>query len=362
MRRICIIVICLLVILSAQTAHGEMLPRNVTDALTPEAEEILRDLGDGGYDHGTLLRGLERIWGTVCQTFLHLFRGNVNGAVLLLGVVLLCGVIGDMGRAADSAGGNYVTLGGVLVITTITAGSLRSLMETGMEAMEQLDVFAKALLPTLAAAVAAGGGVVSASVRQVLTVLFTNLLITAIRTLLLPLVYCYVAAAVANAALPDHDLKRLQDGIGKVISGALTGLLVVFTAFLTLSGAAGTAADTAALRLTKSAISTAVPVVGGIIADATDSVLASAGILKSALGVFGMLGVLAICLTPFLHLAVQYLLYKMTAFLAATVGSEPLVELIDALGSAFGLLLAMTGTCALLLLISVASSVSVVVT
>ena len=212
MRRICIIVICLLVILSAQTAHGEMLPRNVTDALTPEAEEILRDLGDGGYDHGTLLRGLERIWGTVCQTFLHLFRGNVNGAVLLLGVVLLCGVIGDMGRAADSAAGNYVTLGGVLVITTITAGSLRSLMETGMEAMEQLDVFAKALLPTLAAAVAAGGGVVSASVRQVLTVLFTNLLITAIRTLLLPLVYCYVAAAVANAALPDHDLKRLQDG------------------------------------------------------------------------------------------------------------------------------------------------------
>lgn len=40
----------------------------------------------------------------------------------------------------------------------------------------------------------------------------------------------------------------------------------------------------------------------------------------------------------------------------------PLEELIDALGSAFGLMLGMTGSCALLLLISITSSVSVVVT
>ena len=65
---------------------------------------------------------------------------------------------------------------------------------------------------------------------------------------------------------------------------------------------------------------------------------------------------------PFLRLAVQYLLYKLTAFFSGTVGSESLVELIDALGSAFGLVLGMVGTGALLLLISIAASVSVVMT
>ena len=358
----CVIILCVLLLLSVETACAQMIPDDLTDALPPEAEQILDGLSDRNYDHNTLIRGLGRIGEMVCQGALSLFRSSVNGAVLLLGVVLLCGVIEDMHHGADSSAGNYVSLAGALVITVIAAGSLRSLMGVGMETMEELDVFAKALLPTLAAAVAAGGGVVSAGVRQVLTVMFTNLLISVIRHLLLPMVYCFVAVAVANAVLPDHDLKRLQSGIGKLVTGALTALLVVFTAFLTLSGTAGTAADAVTLRLTKSAISAAVPVVGSIIADATDSVLASAGILKSAIGVFGMLGVLAICLTPFLHLAVQYLLYKLTAFLASTVGSEPLVELIHALGSAFGLLLGMTGTCALLLLISVASSVSVVVT
>ena len=60
--------------------------------------------------------------------------------------------------------------------------------------------------------------------------------------------------------------------------------------------------------------------------------------------------------------AVQYLLYKLAAFLAGTVTQEPLADLIGALGSAFGLMLGMTGSCALALLISIISSVSVVST
>ena len=74
-----------------------------------------------------------------------------------------------------------------------------------------------------------------------------------------------------------------------------------------------------------------------------------------------MLAVLGTCLTPFLRMAVQYLLYKLTAFLAGTAGNGTLVELINALGSAFGLVLGMVGSCALLLLISITSSVSVVI-
>lgn len=107
-------------------------------------------------------------------------------------------------------------------------------------------------------------------------------------------------------------------------------------------------------------VTDAVPVVGSILSDATGTVLAGAGMLKSAVGVFGLLAVLAICLTPFVTMAVQYLLYKLAAFLAGTVTEEPLAELIDALGSAFGLMLGMTGSCALALLISIISSVSVV--
>ena len=232
----------------------------------------------------------------------------------------------------------------------------------GVETLEELDIFAKALLPTLSAAVAASGGMVSAGAKQVATVFFTNLLLSVIRKVLLPLLYGCIVAAAADAMIPGHSLKKIGVGIRKGVTWALTGVMLLFTGFLTLTGAASSAADALTMQMTRSAISAAVPVVGSIISDATGTVLAGAGMLKSAVGVFGMLAVLAICLTPFLTIAVQYLLYKLAAFLAGTMTAGPLEELIDALGSAFGLMLGMTGSCALLLLISITSSVSVVVT
>ena len=73
-----------------------------------------------------------------------------------------------------------------------------------------------------------------------------------------------------------------------------------------------------------------------------------------------MLVVLAICMTPFLHLAAQYLLYKATAALCSVVAQPEPAKLIDALGSAFGLILGMTGAAALILLVSVVSAVEAV--
>ena len=82
--------------------------------------------------------------------------------------------------------------------------------------------------------------------------------------------------------------------------------------------------------------------------------------MKAAAGVLGMLAVLALCLTPFLRLGVQYLLYQGAAMVAATVGQKQLIRLIAMLGDAFGLVLAMTGASALLLLVSIVSSLTAV--
>ena len=105
----------------------------------------------------------------------------------------------------------------------------------------------------------------------------------------------------------------------------------------------------------------AVCLLGAVLAVLLKKTSPDTAILLSLAVCAAVLAVLATCLTPFLHLAVQYLVYKLTAFLAGTAGSGVLVELIDALGGAFGLVLGMVGSCALLLLISITSSVSVVI-
>lgn len=332
------------------------------DAVPPEAADILPEM-DTSASHETLWQGLGDLWHSACAYVRTALETQASGAALLLGVVLLCSLAESCLAAADSpCVPRYVSVAGALAITLVAAGDFRRMMGLGVETMSQLEVFSKALLPTLSAAVAAGGGYITAGARQVATVFFTDLLISLIRQVLLPLLYACIAAAAADAVVPGHSLQKIGQGLRKCVAWALTALMLVFTGFLSVTGAATSAADALSTQLTRTAIATAVPVVGSIISDAAGTVLAGAGMLKGAIGVFGLLAVLAICLTPFITMAVQYLLYKLAAFLAGTVTQEPLADLIGALGSAFGLMLGMTGSCALALLISIISSVSVVST
>ena len=102
------------------------------------------------------------------------------------------------------------------------------------------------------------------------------------------------------------------------------------------------------------------PIVGGILAEATESVLAGAGVLRGMVGAFGALAVLALCLVPFLRLGAQYVLYQAAGFVAMAAGPEKLTKLLSAMGDAFALMLAMTGSCALVLIISLVSTLTVV--
>ena len=333
---------CLL-LLAMVPAWAADLPQEVTDAAPPAAEELEGKDFSGGIaallEQGTTLLG-------------EALRGNLRGAVLILGVVLLCGAVDAVLRTPESPMRRFLPMAGAAAIAVLSLGSMKSLLGLGTQTIEELDVFSKALLPTLAAAVAAGTG-------QVIAVCFADALITLIRGLLLPMTYFLAAAATADAMLPRHGLGTVAKAASRVVTWLLTGSLVLFTGYLTLSGAVSTSADALTVQVTRSAVG-AMPVVGRILSDAAGSVLAGAGVVKNAIGVFGLLGVLAACLGPFVRLGVQYLLYKLTAFLAGMTAAPELAKLIDALGGVFGLMLGMTGSCALLLLISISSAILVV--
>ena len=347
--------VLLLLLLWALTvpAWGTELPREVRDALPAAAEDITEHMDDPA----SLSEGLSLLWERACGYLTDALRESVSGGVMLLAAVL-CALTEE---CMDAAGGkvHFVPMAGALAVTLAAAGSVRTMMGLGQETVEELNTFSKALLPTLSAAVAASGGIISASVRQVATVFFVDLLLSLIRGLLLPLVYFYVAAAAADAMLPGRHLAGISTAIRKGTVWLLTGALALFTLYLTVSGAAAGSADTVTARLARGAVGV-LPVVGSILADAADSVLAGAGAVKNTVGVAGLLAVLAVCLLPLVRLGAQYLVYKAAAFLAGVLGAERLTGLIDALGGAFGLIFGMTGACGLLLLISISSALGVV--
>ncbi len=303
--------------------------------------------------------GLAELVDTGTRELAGIVRRAVRSSVLILLILLFCGLAETVQEGAGGSPSRSVSLAGTLAVTAVAVADVNALLGMGTGAIARMTSFANVLLPTAAALTAATGAVTGAAARQLAAALFSDLLVNLIHGLLVPLLYGYIAASAAQAAVGENRLKRLADLLKWTVTTVLTVVTMAFVGYLTASGVVAGTADAATVKAAKFAISGAIPVVGGILSDAAETVLASAGILKGTVGVFGMVTILGICLIPLLQLAVHYLAYKLTAALASALGDGPVCGLVDRLGGAFGLVLGMTGACCLLLLIALVSCVSV---
>ena len=327
-----------------------------------ELDKLERSAAENGgtAEYGAGLdEGLVSLLDTGTRELGGVVRRAARSGVLILMILLFCGLAQTVQEGMGKSGVRTVSLAGTLAVAAVSVADVNALLGMGTGAIEKMTSFANVLLPTVAAVTAATGAITGAAARQLAAALFSDVLVNVINGLLVPLLYGYIAASVAQAATGEEGLKRLADLLKWAVTTVLTTIMLVFVGYLTASGAAASGADAATVKAAKFAISGAIPVVGGILSDAAETVLASAGVLKGTIGVFGMVTILGICLIPLLRLAIHYLVYKLVAAVSATMGSGSVWELVDRIGGAFGLVLGMMGACCLLLLIALVSCVSV---
>ncbi|MEG1632704.1 MAG: stage III sporulation protein AE [Oscillospiraceae bacterium] len=322
-----------------ETARGIIGDAKVSDALNPE-----------GF--------LSKIWGEAREKLAETASRGVKSAVAIVAVALLCGLAG--GLAADGETPKYVVLGGVLGIAVIAAGDAGAFIAKGAQTLGELSDFSHALLPCMTAAAAAGGALTSAAAKYAATALFMDVFLTVANGFVLPLVYAYMAASVAAAALDSPALDSAAALIKWLCVSIMTLLTTAFTIYLAATGAVTGASDALVTKAAKTAISAALPVVGGIVSDAASTVVAGAGLVRNAVGVFGMAAVLCVCLMPFMALGAQYLLYKAAAALAGAFADKRIATLTGSLGGAFGMVLGLVGTGAVMLFFSILSLIKAV--
>ena len=268
--------------------------------------------------------------------------------VSLVAIVLLTSVL----RLLPGNPNGVVEMASALAVALVLLQQTVSLIRLGADTISQLSEYGKLLLPVMTAAMAAQGGITTASALYTGTAVFDAVLGSVISSVLIPMVYMYLILASAGCATGVDRLKKIRDFVKWLMTWLLKTLLYVFTGFLSITGVVSGTTDAAALKATKLTLSGMVPVVGGILSDASEAVLVSAGVMKNVAGVYGLLAVSAMCITPFLRLGIQYLMLKLTAALCASFDVKQPAELIDSFSGAMGLLLGMTGAMCMLLLIS----------
>lgn len=355
MKYFTLTLILILSCLAAPHARASELPDELTGYLPPSAVSAAQEGAEGLF-----AAGLSALWSDLRAAVLAPVRRALRSSLRLCLAALLCAAAQGFGAAAGPRGADDVAVFGALAITSLAAGDLTALIGKGVNTVAALDELSSVLLPLVAASLAAGGHAGTAAALQSATMLACDILLSAASGLLVPLVYCFIGASAAGAILPESPLDRLAHGIKKLASGLLSGAMLLFTGWLSVSGIISGSADRTAVRAAKAAISHAVPVVGDIIADASAVLLAGADTLRALLGTAGLLAVLGVCLVPLAELGIEYLFYQAAAFFASAAGLRRLDTLIARLGEAFALMLGMAGAAALVLGVSMGMAVAVV--
>ncbi|MBR6596044.1 MAG: stage III sporulation protein AE [Oscillospiraceae bacterium] len=266
----------------------------------------------------------------------------------ILSIVLLICIIKLFPKAGERAPDFVAAIG----ISALLLQKSNSLINVSAQTIQEISQYGKLLLPVMTSTMAAQGGVTTSTALYVGTALFDTFLCSMLTRLMIPAVFIYLALSIANAALGEDLLKKMADFVKWLSVWILKIILYVFTGYMSITGVISGTTDAQALKAAKLTISGMVPVVGGILSDASEAVLVGAGVVRNAAGIYGILAVLSIFAGPFLKIGCHYLLIKLTGAVCDVFDVKSCTGLISGFSTAMGLMLAMTGSVCLLQMIS----------
>ena len=338
-----------------QTAMEIFEAGQMENGLNQEETEISGSLGSGTYD---VRSAMDRLWRYFLNRFASELRAGFGFAAATAATVFLCAF--GAAVCGEERIRNIIEICGACASALLLVGNMNSLVSQTVEATYRLSDYSKAALPVLYTAAAASGAVSSAAMRYAAACLALDVVMSLSQKAVIPLIYAYLALTLFNSVFPDPILAAMEKFTKWAAKTVLTAATLAFTAYLSLNTLISTSVDAAAVKTTRTVISTALPVVGGMLADASAAVLSAAAVVRSCTGAFGLVAVCAICVGPFALLSVKNILFKAVAAVADAVQIPRLQKLFTGIGSAVGLLMGMLGCCAMMLFLSFAAAMKAV--
>ena len=304
-----------------------------TVSLSDLLSSVLR--GDFSFD-------LSSLW----DTFLSLVLRELRTFSALISQLLLLGVIGavfhvfaeSFPKGSISKVGQWVLF---LAFLLVAVKNFHMALELGADTIEKAADFLYAVLPVLLSSFALTGGTVAASVVQPTVLGVITLFLGLLERFFLPLLLMMAALVICSQLTSGYSFRKFCELIRSVLLIALGFMMTVFTGLLGLESFAAGTVDGLTLKTAKMATGSFIPLVGGYIADAFDSILGAGLLLRSSIGIFGVIAVFIVMFLPALRILLMAFLFKLTAAVLQPFGDDGFVTSLSDFSSVLMLLFAL---------------------
>lgn len=312
-----------------------------------DIQELLNNTIKGELDTNQLLKNIFPLLGTEIKEAL-----KVMGSILI--IVLIHSVLKSISDNLNNKSVAQITYYvQYILIATVIMTNFSSIITLTKEAVGNMISFIQLLFPLLMTLMLASGSVVSVNLVQPIILFIINLISNIFQSIIIPIILVGTALAIVSKISDRIQIDKLSKFLKSSSVWVIGILLTIFVGVLSIEGTLGSSVDGITAKTAKAAVSSFIPVVGKVLGDAVDTVIGCSAILKNAIGIVGVIVVIAICITPILKLAIITIIYHLTAALCEPIADSKIVSLITQMADTFKILLAILCSISVMLIIGI---------
>ncbi len=351
MRKVKIFAVCVLIILSfsvnayaageSEYYNGQVESSGAEDILSgldSETKERLGELGIEDVNFSSLFDvSFSKIFSFVKKAAEGKLESPLKSLMKLLSVIILIAVCESF-MPDDDKMKNVINMAAVLFSVTVIISPLYDAMESAVSSVGVCADFMKSLIPVLV-------GIVSASGNPSLAVSFQSCAFAAAEAIsalgknyVVPIVGAVTALDLTGSLMPSMKLSGITELVKKTVIQTLSFTATLYVSFLGIKGALANAADTVASKGIKLVISSAVPIVGGAVSEAYSGIIGSLVLVRSTVGIFGIIVIAVITVPSMLQLLFWIFALKLGAAAGEVFSLGGVSSLLKALSCAITLL------------------------
>ncbi|MFA9380839.1 MAG: stage III sporulation protein AE [Acetanaerobacterium sp.] len=271
----------------------------------------------------------------------------------VLGIILLCSLIDGFkeGFLQKSLGGVFSTVA-VLCIAGAVITPVMNCIQKAARAVYDCSNFMLAFVPVLSGVMAVSGQPGTASAYNLLLFGAAEITAQVASSTVVPLLGIYLAFCIVSSVTPQINLSGAAQLVKSCASWVLGFIITVFVALLSVQTMVTSGVDNVAVRAGKFIIGSFIPVVGGALADAMTSVGGCLMLLKSVIGVFGIIAAAVIFLPILLEALVWMITLKAAAAVSDIFELKQVSEVLKGCATAITLLVTVIICFAVLMIVS----------
>lgn len=322
--------------------------------LPSQSKKGLDSMGIGGPDTTSLARFTPaNLLMAVGSAAKDAAERPLKAVVAVFGILLACALLGTLKNSFGEKPLKSVfdTVCALCIAVAVLTPVSQCLVQS-CETIKQAGNFSLMFLPVFTGLVTASGHPASAVVFQGLMLTVSQGMISIASTTFVPMVSIYLAFCVVGSVAPGIHIEGLANFVKKIVVWGLTLCVTVFVGILTVQSLISNAADSVTVKTAKFVVGSFVPVVGGAISDALNTVVGCANLVKTATGAYAIIAFLLAFLPPVLECLFWMLALDLSVAGAEILGITGMSGLLKSVKEAVSIILALVTTCALALIVS----------